>query len=177
MPRFAEKLLERLGRVTIAEWIVTVVIIGILIALLLSNVYSVGTGEIDVAVRVLVFDVTTSQPIENAKVAIVWGGWPHSQGEVRELAGRFPDADFEDFPYEETQADGSASIAVTFATNSSTRNPGRADTSNYWVVISANGYGMMTTPLRYERTFTQSLLDSGNLFVTVGLYRASVPTD
>lgn len=158
---------------TLVEWLVVIVIVAFLAGLLIPPVVWVADGTIEVPVRVVVFDAATARPITNAAVGIVRA--PSAEGvigleERREVvAMALPAIDLEEFAVRADE-NGSATIDVTFNTVCSNRNPERrAHTGSFWVIVSADGYGRVVVPLRYQSTPTASLQDQGELPVYVGI--------
>ncbi len=179
MGSLGNRVLRRIRSLTLIELLVMIAIIAIVIALVMPETHWAGSGSIEIPVRVLVFDATTLRPIENAHVTLVWAGHPDLNREPGDYERHFPPAGLDPAelkPYgtERTQSDGVATINTEFSTTVSYKNTTpRALLSRRWVVVSAEGYGTFTTPIRYESMPTATLRSAGKLHVSVGLYPAA----
>lgn len=168
MMGFAANVWQRATKITVVEWLVILLIVGILAALLLLvPAQWVSDGVITLPVRVLVFDPLSEQPIVNAQVAIMKAPPVSSLDDVHQLHDRLPPV-----LKSTTGQTGSVVIKFTFETNASNQRPvKRAHVGNAWVVVEAAGYGGVVVPVRYASQSTAELRKQGELLVTIGLLR------
>lgn len=157
----------------VIEWLIFATVVAILVALILPGVEWAASGEIDVPVRVVVFDALKTLPIEDARIDIVRALPADADFDVSELhnsiAARLAELESGD-AIAKTDSKGSATIVSNFTTGAShTRPKAHAHMNWYWVLVSAKGYGSVAVPLRYESIPTEQLREQEFLPVSVGL--------
>lgn len=158
---------------TLIEWLVVAAIIAILVALLTPQTKWASSGSVTIPVDVVVFNAHSATPIEGALVAIVWG--PPATGEFE--LHEFQDHLSRGFSAIEeigakTSGAGIAAIVHEFRTGASHKRPiSHAHTRWYWVIVSAEDYGSVAVPLRYESMTSNELSARGRLLAYVGLNR------
>lgn len=160
-------------RPTLIEFLVIVAIITVLAALLIPPVQWASSGDIDVPVRVFVFDADLAIPIEGAVVGII-RCQPWSSDEfLKDYRDRVPTDVFDAIDESvkgTTSPEGIAVISYRFRTGASHTNPVTwAHTSWYWVAVKAEGYGGAFIPVRHESTPNKKLREDKELRVPVGL--------
>lgn len=165
----------RIRRPSLVEGVVSLLIIVVAIVLLLPGEW-VADGSIEVPVRVRVFDAAAARPIRDAQVAIIRARPPLPEFAIdeyreqfsREYLGRLQ----QNAPHL-TGDDGTVAIRHEFNTSASHKNPEfRAHLAWGWVVVSAEGYGTVVVPVRYESLPTKVIREQGEVFVAVGLMPA-----
>lgn len=165
----------RIRRPSLLESVVSVLIIVVAILLLLPGQW-VADGSIEVPVRVRVFDAVEARPIRDAQVAIVRAPPAIPNFAIDEYRGRFSREYLDHLQRESphlTGEDGTVAIRHEFNTSASHKNPEfRAHLAWGWVVVSAEGYGTVVVPVRYESQPTRVLREQGEVFVAVGLMPA-----
>jgi hypothetical protein len=165
---------------TLIQWLVLIAIVTVVIALLVPPARWASSGDIEIPVRIVVFDAATSEPIEEASVAIVRAMPPMDQADPAEYHEHFLVAWerlSEGTIGSMTDTDGSAIIVVQFSTGASHTNPTpRAHLRGHWIIVSAGEYGSVAVPLRYESMTTKSLREQQPLPAYVGLMRHSTDT-
>jgi hypothetical protein len=160
---------------TVLEWLIIAVIIAIIVLLLLPASEWASSGTINVPVHVVVFDGETASPISDAVVAIIWA--PPATGDFAlERYHEYFSAAWKSMAAGKmgvsTGPDGSITIDFEFRTGASHVNPEpRAHTRWYWLLVSAEDYGAVAVPLRYDSMTTKSLRQQKSLPAYVGLVR------
>jgi hypothetical protein len=161
------------GPPTLIELLSVIAVIAVAVAYFTPRTKWASSGEIQVPVRVFVFDARQARPISNARV-----GLRHQVVNEREL--RPDDRDlavpFDELPNADlgtTDAEGVAIIAHGFRTGANYERPAPyAHLWMEWVIVDAPGYGRVATPVRYRSMPTKSLREQGELAMTIGLIPA-----
>ena len=176
--RLFEAIRRPIRQLTRLEWVVIAVIVSGLMAILLPQIQSAASGDIDLPVRILVFDASTGRAIAGAKVAIVNGPrWSADASlyEPQELPSPGK-AEFIASKPPLTRADGTVTITHRFSTNSSDRNPvALANLARGWVIVLADGYGGITVPVCCVAMPTPRLRELQELQLPIGLFPLSPP--
>lgn len=158
---------------TLLEWLILVAVVAILVAIILPGAKWASSGELNVPVVVTVFDATTIMPISKAVVGIV------RAPVVEELLSNeycenvtLGAARLREFGTI-TNESGKATIVQTFDTGANHNRPvSHAHTASHWVLATAEGYGTVAIPLRYQSIETKKLMSQGHLPAFVGLVKA-----
>lgn len=163
---------RRTWRPKLSEWLAIFAIVAVLIALLLPQVKWVADGDLNLPVKILVFDAVTAKPIADAKVVLFraspWG----DDKFLNEFGEGFTRDLIEDSNQSQavTDANGEAEIPFRFSTGASHRRPiSHAHTSFVWAAVRADGYGGSVVQLRPESVPTQQLRQQKELRVAIGL--------
>jgi len=161
---------NRNRRTTLVEWLTIFALFAVLAALMISGQPWASSGSLTIPVDVTIFDVLTSRPIENALVSIVWSP-PASEAFAldshEQLAGGLSAIELLG---KRTDPSGRATIQQEFRTGANhTRPEPHAHTRWYWLLVSADGYGEVAVPLRYESLTTKSLKQLKRLPAYVGM--------
>ncbi|MCA8991267.1 MAG: hypothetical protein KDA88_04775 [Planctomycetaceae bacterium] len=166
MPRFPQ--------FKLIHWLLITAIVVVLVALLIPQAKWASDGEITVLVVVTVFDAATANPIQGARVAVLRGTDAELSDENRDWLDRISyDVETLDENGVTTDIRGKAEVETVFRTSASNVHPGgRAHTDFYWVLVSADGYGGVVVPVRYQSIESHVLREKGNLPVSIGLIRA-----
>lgn len=155
------------------EWLILAVIAVFLIALLIPGEKWASDGTIEVTVHVVVFDLETNEPVENASVAIVRtppNSSDSASGDSNELIAETWNNLRSGNIGVNTDSSGSVLINQQFRTGATHIHPEpRAHTRWYWVLVSAEDYGGTAIPLRYDAVTLESLREQAALPVYVGL--------
>ena len=166
-------------RLTVLDWVIVVAIIGVLIALLVPDAQWVSDGEIDVPVRVLVFDAKQAVPIPNARAVIARATFWVDDDFLKDFHERFPDIEtlerdlndgLKGLGQGQTSEDGSVTIPFRFRTNASNKNPEtKAHVGWAWIAVRAEGYAGVVIPVGNESVPTKKLRQQKELRVPIGL--------
>ena len=155
------------------EWLIVIAILVILLALVVPSAKWASSGTIEIPVHVVVFDASDATPIANALVAIVRappGSGEYSLDEYRDRLSPDLLVMRDGIDHHETGTDGAATIECRFPTGASHLHPeARAHIHWYWVMVSAEGFGAVVTPLRYNSRTTMSLREQSEIPFVVGL--------
>ncbi len=161
-------------RLTLVEWLAIILIVTVFVALLLPAAQWASSGDIEVPVRVLVFDAASATPIAGARVGIQRAPpWFDEEfltqyRESLDLYGDIRDAD-----QEVTSNSGIAVIDYRFRTGASHQRPTpHAHTNWVWVAVQAEGYGGAVIPVRHESLPTPKLREQDELRIPIGLLRS-----
>lgn len=158
---------------TLIEWLVIAAIVAILVAVVVPQPKWASSGSVTIPVDVVVFDARSATPIEGAFVAIVWAPPATGEFELHEYFDRLSSG-FSAINkiVAKTNGAGIATIDREFRTGASHKRPiSHAHTSWYWVLVSADDYGSVAVPLRYESITSKELKALGRLPAYVGLAR------
>jgi hypothetical protein len=169
-------MLTRLTTLTRIEVAVVIAIVLFLATLLFWPARWVSDGEVDVPVRVFVFDAQDARPIAGARVGVIHF-WPvHSSETLAEYRQEFP-VRIDDIPAASrgvTDSEGTVTIMHRFRKSASDRTPkGLAHLWLEWVFVETPGYTGVAMPVRYESVPLPSLRDEGTVPMTIGLVRPS----
>lgn len=149
------------------ERIVISIIILFVAVLLLTEAQWVSDGAREFRVRVSVFNAATGMSVEHAEVAIVNSYQmedTHNHYQL-ELSKRLPGATFT-----RTDRHGIAVIPHQFRTSASNRHPDpRSHLAWAWVVVKADHYGGIATPIRYQSESAAAIKKAGAIPVAIGL--------
>ncbi len=163
----------KLKKPTVMEWLICIVMIAIVIALVVPAQQWAGNGTLRIPVHVLVFDFSTGEAIEGARVSIVRASPPTSADVIRQYPQRFSAASENASQTESTNItgeDGTVVIDHEFRTGASHRSPDfRAHLQGEWVVVAAPGYPSVTVQVRPEPQLTRELRKQGKIDMTIGL--------
>ncbi|MBA4030518.1 MAG: hypothetical protein C0478_06460 [Planctomyces sp.] len=156
----------------------------LLAILLLQPVRWASSGDIELPVRVLIFDATTGKSIEGARVWILRApavfedqvpedliGW------IKELElppqGEQP-ASVNQHPFIVqgiTASEGVATLRHKFTTGASDRSPeGWVHLHRAWVVVKSPKHGGVVLPIRFAPERRPAVKQAGEVLVTVGLF-------
>ncbi len=165
--------LQKVWPKTLIEWLILIAIVAILVALLLPPVKWASSGSVTIPVDIVVFDAMTAAPIEGADVAIVWAPPATGEFQLHEYTERIsPGLQAMDGIAATTNDSGMATIDHEFRTGANYERPQtHAHTRWYWLLVSADGYGTVAVPLRYESMTSAELRRQGRLPAYVGLVR------
>ncbi|MGZ0172923.1 MAG: hypothetical protein ACKVHE_25595 [Planctomycetales bacterium] len=163
-----------LRRLTWVEWLVVVVVIGIVVALIIPGVKWASSGSIRFPVRVFVFDAALARPIPEARIAILHGPLPHSGFDIDDIRQRVPSDLFEYLPSDSlglTGNDGTVIVHHEFSTGASHKRPNpHAHLQFAWVVVVAQGYGTVVVTVRHDSM--SKLREHKELYLPIGLASA-----
>ncbi|MEQ9410675.1 MAG: hypothetical protein RIK87_23260 [Fuerstiella sp.] len=160
---------------TLLEWLVVAAIVAILAALLIPPAKWASSGSVTIPVDVVVFDAHSAKPIEGAFVAIVRAPPASGEFELNEYQEGLSNG-FSAIHEIGVQTDvsGLATIDQEFRTGANHERPiSHAHTRWYWVLVSADDYGSVAVPLRYESMATKELKTQGRFPAYVGLIHTS----
>lgn len=173
MLRFqGQSLLERQRRPTLIGVLSVIAVIAVAAAYFTPRTKWASSGEIQVPVRVFVFNAAQARPIPNARV-----GLQHEAVIERELdtGDRVLSASLDELPNVDlgtTGADGVVTISHGFRTEANYKRPDpQAFLGCEWVLVEAPGYGRVAIPVGYDFAPTRTLKQKG-LTVTIGLMSA-----
>jgi hypothetical protein len=166
-------------RLTLLDCLVLVAIAGVLTALLVPDAQWVSDGDIDIPVRVLVFDAKRAVPIPNARVVVARATSWTDDGFLKDFRERFPDIELLDRDLNDglkglgqgqTSEDGTVTIPFRFRTNASNESPvTRAHVGWAWIAVQAEGYAGVVIPVGNESVPTKKLREQKELRVPIGL--------
>ncbi|MEZ5942120.1 MAG: hypothetical protein R3C18_12070 [Planctomycetaceae bacterium] len=158
----------------LVHWLLIIAIVVVLVALLIPQAKWALSGEITIPVTVTVFDAGTNKPIQGARVAIIRGPWAAISSELDDPMGRIAGGvEYLDEDGVATDTQGLDVIAATFSTGANHEHPvTRAHTNFYWVLVTADGYGGVAVPVRYQSIESHVLRERGDLAVSIGLIRS-----
>jgi hypothetical protein len=158
---------------TLIGWLTLIAMVAVLVAVIIPEAKWGSSGSVTIPVDVVVFDALTAKPIEGAYVAIVWASRATSEVELqRHKANLSGGLSVIERIGTKTDHAGLATIDHEFGTGANYKHPqSHADTSSYWLIVSADGYGSAAVPLRYQTMTTKALREQGRLPAYVGLSR------
>ncbi|SFI81003.1 hypothetical protein [Planctomicrobium piriforme] len=158
---------------TLVEWLVIIALIAVLIALLVPPVKWGASGFIDVPIRIFVFDVIEGRPIKGAHVAIIRYSPDMPKAEFPAITAAFFD-ELRTSQDHQTDDRGSTIITETFMTEVNYKSPEQfALLFNRWVVVAADGFEPVMTPVRHDTERTAKIRKRGELVVAVGLVKTA----
>lgn len=158
------------------ELAIIVVIVVVLIALLLPSVQGVWDGDRVLPVLVEVYDASTGHPIVGARVMIFRHQMP-SVGDRVHLEADSHEWMWDNSKHGITDAEGLVRLEHKF--DASGKHDGRKSISAWLflykarVCVTANSYGGVIVPVRYEATPLKVFNSEGrwrDVYVTVGLF-------
>jgi hypothetical protein len=166
-------------RLTLLEWVVIATIVLLLIALLIPATQWASSGDIELPVRVLVFDAQLAMPITGARVGILRGPpWIDDEFSVH-YRKYFAPGIFDGILKTDqgvTDTNGQVVVNYKFRTGASHKRPiPHAHTSWVWAAVQADGFGGAVVQVRQESVPTSQLREQKELRVPIGLIR--VETD
>ncbi len=164
---------ESLRRLSRIEWLILAGIVAVLIALLLPALQWASSGDIELPVRVLVFDARSGSPIAGARVGLLRAA-PWFDDEYAEHYRDYVAPDVFDGIKEENQgftnSGGQIVIVYKFRTSASHNRPTpHAHTTWVWAAVQADGFGGALVQLRQESMPTRQLREQQELRIPIGL--------
>lgn len=161
---------------TLRMWLVMAAVSILLIALLLPQPKWASSGTVTIPVEIHVFDVHSAKPIEGAIVSIIWSPPANGEFELHEYQERLSSGflAIKETGMKTNDA-GIAVIQQELKTGANHERPtSHAHTRWYWLLVTADDYGGVAVPLRYESLPTQELKEMESLPAYVGL-TSSIP--